>query len=377
MIIKRTIFEQVQTKIGAGKAIIIMGPRQAGKSTLLKEVAKTTDRKSIFLDCDEPDIRLLLANTTSTALKNLIGDATLVLIDEAQRVKNIGMTLKLFTDKIPDVQVVVTGSSSFDLANEINEPLTGRKFEYLMLPISTAEMAQHHGILDEKRSLPTRLVMGMYPEIVQNAGKETELLKNLATSYLYKDIFTFRDVRKPELLEKLLKALALQIGSEVSYHELAQTVGSDQVTVQRYLDLLEKSFVIFRLPAFSRNLRRELIKSRKIFFYDNGIRNAILGNFTHLPARTDVGPLWENFLVSERLKWIEANRSHTQRYFWRTTDAKEIDYLEEFDGKLHAHEFKWNPERKVSFPKSFLETYPDATTQIVHPENYMAFLTEK
>jgi uncharacterized protein len=374
MVINRILFNEVQSKIGAGKAIIIMGPRQAGKSTLLAELTKQTDRKHILLDCDEPDIRQLLTNTSSTALKNLIGDATLVLIYEAQRVKNIGLTLKLFTDKIPDVQVVVTGSSAFELSNEINEPLTGRKFEYLMLPLSTAEMAQHHGVLDEKRLLQTRLVFGMYPEVVNKPGKEIELLKGLATSYLYKDIFTFHDVRKPEILEKLLKALALQVGSEVSYNELAQTVGSDQLTVQRYLDLLEKSFVVFRLPAYSRNLRNELRKSRKIFFYDNGIRNAILGNYTLFPARTDVGKLWENFLVSERLKWLQLNRSYTLRYFWRTTEAREIDYLEEFDGKLMAFEFKWNSDRKVSFPKPFLNAYPEALTQLIHPENYFDFL---
>ena len=374
MVINRTLFDKVQSKIGEGKAIIIMGPRQAGKSTLLAELTKQTDRKHILLDCDEPDIRQLLTNTTSTALKSLIGDATLVLIDEAQRVKNIGLTLKLFTDKIPGVQVVVTGSSAFELSNEINEPLTGRKYEYLMLPFSTAEMAQHHGVLDEKRLLQTRLVFGMYPEVVSKPGKEVELLKGLATSYLYKDIFTFHDVRKPEMLEQLLKALALQVGSEVSYNELAQTVGSDQLTVQRYLDLLEKSFVVFRLPAYSRNLRNELTKSRKIFFYDNGIRNAILGNYTLLPARTDVGKLWENFLVSERLKWLQLNRSYTLRYFWRTTEAREIDYLEEFDGKLLAFEFKWNPDRKVSFPKPFLDAYPEAVTSLVHPENYFDFL---
>lgn len=374
MLIHRILLETVQSNIGDGKAIIIMGPRQAGKSTLLAELTKQTDRKHLFWDCDEPDIRQLLTNTTSTALKNLIGDATLVLIDEAQRVKNIGLTLKLFTDRIPGVQVVVTGSSAFELANEINEPMTGRKHEYLMLPISTAEMMQHHGQLDEKRLLATRLVFGMYPEVVSKPGREIELLKSLATSYLYKDIFTFRDVRKPEMLEKLLKALALQVGSEVSYHELAQTVGSDQLTVQRYLDLLEKSFVIFRLPAFSRNLRNELTKSRKIFFYDNGIRNAILGNYTLLPARTDVGQLWENFLVSERVKWLQFHRSYTLRYFWRTTESREIDYLEDFDGKLHAFELKWNPERKVSFPKPFLAAYPEAETQAIHPENYLEFL---
>lgn len=375
MIIHRALFDEVRSKIGEGKAIIVMGPRQAGKSTLLAELIKQTERKHMLLDCDEPDVRQILTNTTSTALKNMIGEATLVLIDEAQRVKNIGLTLKLFTDKIPGVQVVVTGSSAFELSNEINEPLTGRKYEYIMLPLSTAEMAQHHGVLAEKRLLHTRLIYGMYPEVVSKPGKEVEILKGLSTSYLYKDIFNFQDVRKPEILEKLLQALALQAGSEVSYNELAQTVGSDQVTVQRYLDLLEKSFVVFRLPAYSRNLRNELTKRRKVFFYDNGVRNAILGNYALLPSRTDTGQLWENFLVSERVKWLQQNRSYTLRYFWRTTEAREIDYLEEFDGNLLAFEFKWNPNRKVSFPKQFIGAYPEAVTHFVHPENYIDFLT--
>lgn len=375
MIIQRSLIQTIESKVGEGKAIVVMGPRQSGKSTLLAQLAKQTDRKHILLDCDEPDIRQLLTNTTSTALKSLIGEATLVMIDEAQRVKNIGLTLKLFTDKIPGVQLVVTGSSAFDLSNEVNEPLTGRKYEYLMLPLSTTEMANNHGLLEEKRLLETRLVFGMYPEVVSKPGKEIELLKGMATSYLYKDIFTFRDIRKPEIIEQLLKALALQVGSEVSYHELAKTVGSDQATVQRYLDLLEKSFVIFRLPAYSRNLRNELRKSRKIFFYDNGIRNAILGNYTLLPARTDVGKLWENFLVSERMKWLQMNRSYTLRYFWRTTEAREIDYLEEFDGNLLAFEFKWSPEKKISFPKPFLNAYPEAKTAAVHRANYLEFLT--
>lgn len=375
MFIQRQLLKQVESRVGDGKAIVIMGPRQSGKSTLLNILAKKVDREHVFLDCDEPDIRQILSNTTSTALRQLIGNAGLVLIDEAQRVKNIGLTLKLFTDKIKDVQVVVTGSSSFELSNEINEPLTGRKHEYFMLPLSTNEMVQHHGLITEKRLLPTRLVYGMYPEVVQKPGEEVDVLKSMAGSYLYKDIFSFRDVRKPEILENLLKALALQVGSEVSYHELARTTGTDQATIQRYLDLLEKSFVVFRLPAYNRNLRNELTKSRKIFFYDNGIRNAIIGNYANLPSRTDVGQLWENFLISERYKWLQINRSYTQRYFWRTTEAREIDYLEEYDGRLNAFEFKWNADKKVTFPKAFLNAYPAATTQVVHPDNYTEFLT--
>jgi uncharacterized protein len=376
MLINRSLLPVIMSKIGLGKAIIILGPRQSGKSTMLKTFAQLIDRPSIFIDCDEPDYRALLTNATSTALKALIGPATLVLIDEAQRVKNIGLTLKIFTDQLPHAQLIVTGSSAFDLANEINEPLTGRKFEYQMLPLSTAEMVAHHGAIIEQRLLPTRLVFGLYPEVIQNPDVALETIRNMAGSYLYKDIFTFQDIRKPEILETLLKALALQVGSEVSFYELARTVGTDQSTVQRYIQLLEKAFVVFRLPSYSRNARRELTKTRKIYFYDNGIRNAIIGNFSPLTGRTDIGALWENYLVSERLKLVLLQKSHTQRYFWRSIDSREIDYLEEVDGTLSAFEFKWDPERSVKLPKLFRDTYPSATFDVIHPDEYLGFLTE-
>lgn len=298
----------------------------------------------------------------------------LVVIDEAQRVKNIGLTLKLFTDKIKSVKLLVTGSSSLDIANEINEPLTGRKWEFMLLPISTEEMIQYHGANEEKRLLTHRLVYGMYPEIINRPGKEEALLRQLSGSYLYKDIFTFYDIRKPEVLEKLLQSLALQLGSEVNYHELAQLVGTDQATVQRYLDLLEKAFVVFRLPAFSRNVRNELKKSRKVYFYDNGIRNAILNSFKPVDMRTDSGALWENFLVSERVKWLGNHQYAANRFFWRTTQQQEIDYIEEKDGVLSAFEFKWSPTARVSFPKTFLNSYDNVQTAVITPENYFSFI---
>lgn len=373
--IARLLKQPILDKIGRGKAIIIVGPRQVGKSTLLQTIAQESGQQVKHFDCDERDDRAILTDTTSTELISAIGNAGLVLIDEAQRVKNIGLTLKLITDKIKSVQVIVTGSSSLDLANQINEPLTGRKFEYQMFPFSTGEMIVHHGETVEKRLLHQRMLYGFYPEVVNNPGEEKATLRDISQSYLYKDLFTFREIRKPELLEKLLSALALQLGNEVSFNELANTIGSDQLTVQRYLDLLEKSFVVFRLSSFSRNLRRELKRNRKIYFYDNGIRNAILNNFLPLENRMDVGALWENFLMSERLKWIHYNRQFPNRYFWRTQTGLEIDYLEEQDGAINAFEFKWNPKRNVKPPEEFLKAYPNTTFKVIHPENYLEFVS--
>ncbi len=353
----------------------MLGPRQAGKTTLLRTLVADQSEASVWLNCDEPDTRKTLQEPTSSLLRNLIGDATLLVIDEAQRVKNIGLTLKLITDQLPHVQLIATGSSSLELANEINEPLTGRKIKYLLLPFSTEELIMHHGLQEERRLLSQRLVFGMYPDVVINPGKERRTLQNLSSSYLYKDIFSFQDVRKPETLETLLEALALQVCSEVSYHELAQTVGVDSATVRRYIDLLEKAFVIFRLRSFSRNLRNELKKSRKIYFYDNGIRNAIINNFQSLELRTDQGALWENFLVSERQKYLHFHEIYTNRYFWRTKQQQEIDYLEDRDGQLHASEFKWNKQAKAHFSPTFLNAYPNSTTLTITPDNYTDWLT--
>ena len=265
------------------KVIILLGPRQSGKTTLLHYITQNQPIKSMILNADEADIRSLLTETTSTRLKTLIGESKLVCIDEAQRIQNIGLTLKLFTDMIKDAQVIASGSSSFDLANITAEPLTGRKYEFLLLPLSFDEMVRHHGLLQEKRLLEQRIIYGYYPEIVTKAGEARELLKLLAESYLYKDLLAFGGIKKPVLLEKILQALALQIGNEVSFNELGQLVNADNQTVERYIDLLEKTFVIFRLPAFSRNIRNEIKKGRKIYFYDNGIRNAIIADF-HLPT---------------------------------------------------------------------------------------------
>ncbi len=316
----------------------------------------------------------MLSGATSTSLKSLIGHAKLVVVDVAQRVKNIGLTLKLITDEIPDVQLLISGSSSLELANKIQEPLTGRKFDYEMYPLSFGELVNHHGLLEEKRLLEHRLVYGSFPDLVTHPGNEKEILSNLDDTYLFKDLFEFQDIRKPEVLQLLLEALALQVASEVSYHELAQTVQSDPETVKRYISLLEKTYVIFRLRSFSRNVRNELKKSRKIYFYDNGIRNAVIRNFNSPKLRQDRGALWENYLVSERKKRNMYSRRFASTWFWRTKQQQEIDYLEEIDGQIHAFEFKWNSTAKAKWPKTFINHYPDHTLRLIHPENYEEFL---
>ena len=374
--IQRDLLSTIKDKLFKNKAIIITGSRQTGKTTLLQLLIDEVAEKTLFLNCDEPDIRKKLTNVTSVQLKKLIGKNKLVCIDEAQRIENIGVTLKLITDQIKDVQLIVTGSSSLELSSKINEPLTGRKFEYFLFPFSQQELVNHNGELNENRLLENHILYGMYPDVINNPGNEQLILKNIVNSYLYKDIFSFRDVRKPEIVEKLVEALALQIGSEVSYNELSQILGIDYHTVTRYLDLLEKSFIIFRLRAFSRNVRTELKKSRKIYFVDTGIRNAVIANFNSLKLRNDIGALWENFLISERRKFLINNPKIVKSYFWRTKQQQEIDYLEETGGKLSAYEFKWKIKPNFKFPKTFTDNYKNCEYQLTNPENYFEFLTD-
>ncbi|MHB9143269.1 MAG: ATP-binding protein [Paludibacter sp.] len=374
MSIERALEKVIITRLFKRKAIVIVGPRQVGKTTLLHLISEKTDKKLLFLNCDEPDIRKKLELPTSTQLKAIIGDAELIMIDEAQRVKDIGITLKLLIDNLPDKQVVVTGSSALELSNSINEPLTGRKFEYKMLPFSFAEMVNANGLLEESRLLEHRMIYGMYPDVVNNQGDEREVLTNIVSSYLYKDIFDFQDIRKPEIIEKLLQALALQVGSEVSINELAQLIGIDNSTILRYTDLLEKSYIIFHLNSYSRNIRNELKKSRKIYFYDNGVRNALISNLNPLGLRTDVCALWENFLLSERIKRNNYEGNYANCYFWRTTQQQEIDFIEDKDGILNCYEFKWNTTKKAKLTSTFATNYPNHTFKLINQDNYIDFI---
>lgn len=371
--VKRFLEEKLKDKMYAGKAILLFGARQVGKTTLLHTLFDGNS-DTLWLSGDEPDVRALFENASSTRLKNFIGNKRNVIIDEAQLISDIGLKLKLITDNSKDVQLIATGSSAFELANKVNEPLTGRKWEYKMFPLSFGEMVEHHGLLEEKRLLHHRLIYGYYPDIVNNPGEEKETLQQLTNSFLYKDILRWENIQKPEKLLRLLQALSFQVGSQVSFNELGQLCGLDSKTVEKYINLLEQVFVIFRVGSFSRNLRNELTNSRKFYFYDNGIRNALIANFSQPELRTDVGALWENFIISERMKFIHYSGIWTNYYFWRTKSQVEIDYLEDTDGKLHAYEFKWNPATKASLSKTFTNAYPESEFKVIHRDNYEEFL---
>jgi len=376
-IIFREVFSRIQERLFLGKALILLGPRQSGKTTLMKILLEQSGEKHLLLNADEPDVRELLNGVTSTRLQTIIGEHRIVCIDEAQRIPNVGLTLKLMTDQLPHVQTIATGSSSLELNSSIAEPMTGRKFEFTLYPLSFAELATHYGLLEERRYLEHRLVYGSYPDIVTSFGREEELVKLLAGSYLFKDLLALEGIKKPNLLEKIVRALALQLGSEVSMHELGQLTDADSHTVERYIDLLEKAFVLFRLPAYSRNVRNEIKKGKKIYFLDNGIRNALIGNFLPLSSRTDIGALWENYLISERLKMRTNKAVQATGFFWRTTQQQEIDYIEEQNQDLLACEFKWNPKRKnARFPKTFLKGYPGVKTRVITPADHDLFLTD-
>ena len=374
VMIERLLKEQINKRLYRGKVVIVVGPRQVGKTTLLRMLIDDTDRKVLVWNCDEPDVRRKLADPTSTELGAETANADLILIDEAQRVQNIGITLKLLVDNYPEKQVVVTGSSAIELSNSINEPLTGRKYEYVMFPFSTEELIREFGATEERRMLERRLIYGSYPEVVNHPGEERETLTDLVSSYLYKDIFSFQDVRKPEIIEQLLQAIALQVGSEVSFNELGRLLGLTSITVQRYIDLLEKSYVLFHLRSFSRNVRSELKKSRKIYFYDNGVRNALLGDYKPLALRNDTGALWENYIISERMKHNAYSGYYGKSYFWRTQQQQEVDYIEDYDGVLHAYEFKWSGTKQPRLTEAFSKNYPEHTFAVINPDNYQGFV---
>ena len=378
--IERDLKAVLESKIGKGKVLLLIGPRQVGKTTLLKNILTSisSEKKVQFWNCDESDVRQFLSEANSAKLKSFVGNSDFIVIDEAQRVKDIGLTIKLLHDSFPNVQLAVTGSSSLDLSNSINEPLTGRKFEYNLFPFSTNELVNHTSILEEMRLLKNRLVYGFYPDVVNNPGEEKEILTNIANSYLYKDLFEFQDIRKSSVIEKLVQALALQVGSEVSFNELGNLLGIDTVTVQRYVDLLEKAYVIFHIRSFSRNVRNELKKSIKIYFYDNGVRNSVISNFSPVELRSDIGALWENFLISERIKNNAYHNKHAKYYFWRTTQKQEIDFIEEVDQNLFAYEFKYNPKKVNSkCPVTFSNNYPNVPFDVITSENYMDFVVHK
>jgi predicted AAA+ superfamily ATPase len=372
--IRREQTNFAKARLFKGKALLVFGPRQVGKTTFVENLIADLNKKTLFLNGDESDVLVLFENPNASKLKNIIGDNEILVIDEAQRITNIGIVIKIIVDQIKTVQVIATGSSSFELANKLNEPLTGRKYELFLFPIAFSEMVAHNGLLEEKRALEQRLIYGNYPEIITNSIDAKEHVKLIANSYLYKDLFLLEQIAKPVLLQKIVKALALQVGSEVNYNELSRLIQIDNKTIEKYIDLLEKAFVIFKLPALSSNIRNEIKKGKKIYFYDNGIINAVTGNFNPLSQRTDIGSLWENYIISERIKYLNIQQNEAISYFWRTTQQQEIDYIEKKEEQILACEIKWNVKAKNKIPVTFSGNYANVKSEIITPITYEEFL---
>lgn len=372
--IERTLTSVIEKRLNKGKAIVLLGPRQVGKTTLLQQCLEQKDY--LLLDGDDWEVRSLLKEAGKSKLQAIIGKYKWVMIDEAQRIPEVGLIAKLIVDQFKDVQLLISGSSALEINQSTQEPLTGRKYEYQLFPISWEEFEDHVGYLEASAQLEERLIYGMYPDVINHRHEAREVLKQLTTSYLYQDVLSLTGIKKPEILEKLLKAIALQLGSEVSYNELSSLLEIDKATVSKYIDLLEKSFILFRLNSFSRNQRNEIKNNRKIYFYDNGIRNMIINNMNAIDLRTDKGALWENFLIAERMKWQMYHHWHTARYFWRTVQKQEIDYIEERDGTLTAFEFKWNSKGKNRIPTTFLKGY-EAQGMVIDIHNFREFVRFK
>jgi predicted AAA+ superfamily ATPase len=367
--IQRTIIKNIEREFFQKKAIVILGARQVGKSTLLKNMLKNQENV-LWLDAENADVSLIFENATATRLQSFFGNNKFVVIDEAQKIDNIGSKLKLITDHIQEIQVIATGSSAFELRNKLNDPLTGRKFEHQLYPLSFVEMKNSIGLLEEIRMLPHRLVFGYYPEVVTTQNSEEKILRLLSDSYLYKDILMLKGIRKPEKMQELLKALAWQIGSEVNYHELGNLIGLKSETVEEYIHLLEQSFVIYRLNSFHTNQRNEIKKGKKVYFTDLGIRNAIINDFSAFETRKDKGNLFENYIINEIIKDSEYNERFEKFYFWRTNEQQEIDLIIEKNGQLKTIEIKWNAKTKANLPKTFSNKYPNTDFTVINSQNF-------
>jgi len=372
--IERTLAHNIRQKLFKGRAIVLTGPRQVGKTTLINKILRETGTDYQFLNGDDPTVRDLLDQPNTETLRQIIGAAEIVFIDEAQRIPGIGLTAKIITDRFPEKQLILSGSSAFDLAGYTEESLTGRKWPVEIFPVSWEEWEQHTGYLKAEQDLENRLIYGFYPEVLANPGAQKSILQELVDSYLYKDVLTFAAIRKPGKIEKLVQALAYQIGQEISYKELGDTVGMDPKTVEHYTDVLEKGYVVFRLKAFSSNLRNEIRQTRKVYFHDNGIRNAVIGAFQPFPNRQDKGALWENFLVTERIKQLKYKQIDRKPYFWRAKQQQEVDYVESNANEdVMGFEFKWNPKKSIRVPQTFQKTY-DAQCFGIARKNFREFV---
>lgn len=362
--------------LNKGKVLILYGPRRAGKTTLLKQFLKKTKMKYKVVSGDNIRIQQLLSSGNFEQILDFAEGYDLIAIDEAQQIRNIGNGLKILVDNLPEMQIIATGSFSFELAQQVGEPLTGRKKTLILFPFSQNELLNQNNKFELKEALEQYLIYGSYPEVVKTKSiqEKKEILTELVESYLLKDILTLERIKGTKQLLYLLKLLAFQVGSEVSIHELATQVKLDTKTVERYLDLLEKSFVIYSVGGFSRNLRKEITAKSKYYFYDNGVRNGIILNYNIFDLRDDIGKLFENFIVTERIKRNHYNREFVNYYFWRTYDKQKIDLIEERDGKIFSYEIKFDPIKKIKPPKVFTETYPESTLKLISKDNYLDFV---
>jgi predicted AAA+ superfamily ATPase len=370
--ITRTQQHLIDSYLFKGKSILVFGARQVGKTSLIKSTIK--NQKFIWLNGDEPDTQFLLSDITSDRLKTIVGDKKILVIDEAQMINNIGLLIKRMVDNFPEIQVIASGSSAFELADKTKESMVGRKEELQLFPLSFAEMVKHTNFIEENRLINHRLVYGYYPEVVSNPGKEEKILNDLTEGFLYKDVLNLEGIKKSATLQKLVQILAFRIGSEISLSSLSNDIGINRLTIEKYIDILEKNFIIFSLKAYSNNQDNEVKKSRKVYFWDNGLRNRIIKNFKPLELRDDFGALWENFIIAERLKKLSYENQYKESFFWRNTQQAEIDYLEIKNGDIDAFEIKFNPNTKVKFTKSFTEKYHPKTTQVIHKENFWDYL---
>jgi predicted AAA+ superfamily ATPase len=374
-IIGNRLGENLENISGDHKIIILYGARQVGKTTLVKELINISGKKTEYFNCDYFDVQSLFAWENAGNLKNVVRNIDILVLDEAQRIRDIGLVLKILHDEFPALRVIATGSSSFELSNRVNEPLTGRKSVYKLYPLAFHELTQSNSSVEIQRELFRVLRFGLYPSVILKDDKQAEEnLSEITSSYLFKDIFEFQSLKKPELLLNMLKLLAFQISNEVSYTELANKLKVDQTVIQRYIQLLEDNFIIFRLPALKRNLRNEVGKSRKIYFWDLGIRNAIIQRMQRMDLRDDQGALWENFCLAERMKLIEYENRKVNSFFWRTYAQREIDYIEETDGKWTAFEFKWSLGKIARLPREYAESYASNEILTVTPGNFYSFL---
>lgn len=378
--IPRFLWEPLQTALQPGKVVVLLGARRTGKTHLIQEIMRQQKPGSfLLLNGEDIFVQQQLSQRTVEHYRTLAAGYSLVIIDEAQKVPDIGMALKLMVDELPHLALLVTGSSLFDLKNRLGEPLTGRKKDFFLYPIAQVELSLQMNAFARHALMENHLIYGSYPELfhLSSHQKKSDYLRELVSSYLFKDILSMENLRNADKLTDLLKLLAWQVGQEVSLEALGRNLQMSKNTVERYLDLLSKVFVVFRVPGFSRNLRKEIVKTKRWYFYDNGIRNTLINNLQPVRQRNDVGMLWENYLASERVKLQSYLRLGVSNYFWRTHDRQEIDWVEDRDGKLYAYEFKWQANAKTKAPKAWAETYPGSKFKIISPDTMDAFVLKK